>query len=100
MLRRCLLHFWVAQEHDPAKLTVYNGYIDTLICTLVAYLRIKATSLKNSAPPFSNPPLPDGEAPTIDITLYTSLHVVAFTFITYFKVKRKREGKFVGNENE
>jgi hypothetical protein len=89
-----------AQERDPAKLTVYNGYIDTFICALVAYLRVKATSLKNSDPPFSNPPLPDVENPTIDITLYTSLHVVTFTFLSYFKLKGKREVKIVGNKNE
>lgn len=90
-----------AEESDPAKLTVYNGYIDSLICAIITYLRIKSQNLKNSNPPFSNPPLPEGENPAVDITLYTSLHVVAFTFITYHKDKRrKRERKIVGNKNE
>ena len=90
-----------AEERDPAKLTVYNGYIDSIICALITYLRIKSLGFKNNNPPFSNPPLPDSENPSIDITLHTSLHVVAFTFITYKKdKKRKWERKIVGNKNE
>lgn len=87
-----------AEESDPAKLTVYNGYIDTFICTAIIYLSTKSQKFKNYDPPFSNLPIPDGENPTIDITLYTSFHVIAFTFITYWKDKnRKRERKIVGN---
>lgn len=87
-----------AEESDPAKLTVYNGYIDSFICTALTYLRIKAQNLKNYNPHFSNSPLPDGENPTVDITLYTSFHIIAFSFITYLKDKnRKRERKIVGN---
>ena len=87
-----------SEVSDPAKLTVYNGYIDSVICTALTYLRIKSQNLKNCNFPFSNTPRPEDEQPTVDITLYTSFHIVAFTFIKYLKDKnRKRERKIVGN---
>jgi len=86
---------------EPSRLTVYNGFIDSLICTLISYLRIKSSRLYNSTLPFSNPQLPETDTPTIDVSLYTAFHVIAFTFIIFAKDKfRKREWKIVGNKNE
>ncbi len=82
-----------AEEKNPAKLTVYNGYIDSLICILITYLHVKSPNLKNSDPPFSTTSPQDSENSTIDITLYTSFHVIAFTFITYYKDKRRKKAR-------
>ena len=90
-----------AEESEPSKLALYNGYIDSFVCALVTYLRKKASRLINNNPPFSNPPFPNDKNPTVDITLTAPLHVIAFASIMYSKNKiRKRERKLVGNKNE
>ena len=85
------------QEDDPAKITIYKGYINARICALFAYLRIKSLNLKNYAQLFTPPRQNTVDSPTIDITLFTSLHVIAFSLIIFFKDIRKRERKIVGN---
>jgi hypothetical protein len=86
-----------AQETDPAKETVYNGYISTLICAMLAYLRKKSLNLKSYTQPFDFPEESTPDSPTIDITLFTSLHVIAFSLLIFSKDKRKRERKIVRN---
>ena len=86
-----------AQDTDPAKETVYNGYIGTVICAMLAYLRKKSLNLKNYTQPFALPEESSPDSPTIDITLFTSLHVIAFSLFILSKDKRKRERKIVRN---
>lgn len=90
-----------SETKDPARLPIYNGYIDSLVGAFIAYLLIKSPHLITTTPVFSNFSHPDVQNPTIDISLHTPLHVIAFTFIIYSRdKKRKRERKIVGNKNE
>ena len=85
-----------AEERDPAKLTIYNGYIDFFICTLITYLRTKSLRVSNVEPPFSISPLSGSKKTAIDIAFHTSFYVIAYIFFVYKKDKRrKRVGKIV-----
>ena len=85
------------QENDPAKETVYNGYLSTFICALLAYLRKKSLNLKSYTQPFTLTERGPTDSLTIDIAALSTLHVIAFSLFILTKDKRKRERKIVRN---